>query len=262
MRLVCWTRILAEVAKWVGRSFLLGLVLTLLARPSSAYRPFDGTDAAVIKEGEVEIELQPAGIWREGKASDLIAPATRLNYGISNEWEAVLEGQLQTRLTSSEPSTLTASGAFLKGVLHPGSLQGKEGLSIATEFGVLLPDSRGEAGFGASMAWIVSQRWEWGAVHFNVATGLTRKHNSDLFLSTILEGPLKWKVRPVAEMSFEQEFTQHRTLSGLVGLIWQVRDDLSFDFALRHAVTNHVSVDEVRAGMTFSFPLRVTERWK
>src|SRR5215203_1456559 len=105
MRSVCWTRILTRVAKWVGRSFLLSLVLAVFARPSSAYRPFDGTDAAVIKEGEVEIELQPAGILREAKESDLIAPATRLNYGISNEWEAVLEGQLQTRLTSSEPST-------------------------------------------------------------------------------------------------------------------------------------------------------------
>src|SRR5262245_56098201 len=29
-----------------------------------AYRPFDGTDAAVAKEGEGELELQPAGILR------------------------------------------------------------------------------------------------------------------------------------------------------------------------------------------------------
>jgi hypothetical protein len=48
-----------------------------------------------------------------------------------------------------------------------------------------------------------------------------------------------------------------RTLSGLVGLIWQVRDDLSFDLAVRHAITDGRQIDELRAGLTFSFPVRL-----
>ena len=35
---------------------------------------------------------------------------------------------------------MTDNGVFLKNVLRPGSLQDKSGPSIATEFGLLLPD--------------------------------------------------------------------------------------------------------------------------
>ena len=42
-------------------------------------------------------------------------------------------------------------------------------------------------------------------------------------------------------------------MSGLAGLIWQVREDLSFDVGLRPALTNGRPVDELRAGMTVSF---------
>ena len=47
-----------------------------------------------------------------------------------------------------------------------------------------------------------------------------------------------------------------QTVSGLVGVIWQVRDDLAFDFAVRHASVDGQPVNEVRAGVTFSFPYR------
>jgi len=138
----------------------------------------------------------------------------------------------------------------------PGSLQGKDGPSVATEFGVLLPDSTGDSGAGVSWATIVSQRWDWGTVHFNMETALMRDHHADVFVGTIIEGPSKWKVRPVAEFFYEKEFGQAETVSGLVGLIWQVSDKLSFDTAFRHALTNGHPVNEVRAGLTFAFPLR------
>jgi len=56
---------------------------------------------------------------------------------------------------------------------------------------VLLPDSTGDSGIGASWAGIVSQRWDWGTVHFNVETLLTRDHHADVFVGTIIEGPFK-----------------------------------------------------------------------
>src|SRR6202158_616389 len=185
-----------------------------------AYRPFDGTDAAVAAPGEVEIELQPAGRLREQGATTLIAPATVLNYGLSEGWEAVFEGQGQTPLAPSGPTGLTSAGAFLKHVLQPGSLQDKTGPSVATEFGVLLSDSTGNSGVGASLAGIVSQRWDWGTIHLNAAMALTREHHGDVFLDGIIEGPSKWAVRPVAEVFYENEFGKAETISGLVGLIW------------------------------------------
>ena len=72
----------------------------------------------------------------------------------------------------------------------------------------------------------------------------------------ILEGPSKWTVRPVAEIFYEEEFGQSHTISGLIGAIWQVRDNLSFDVGIRHGLTNDRAFSEVRAGMTFGFPLR------
>jgi hypothetical protein len=227
--------------------------LIALSSPAWAYRPFDGTDAAVAAPGEVEIELQPAGPRRDEAGTSLVAPAVVFNYGLNQEWEAVLEGQGQTPL-SPDPAALTAAGAFLKHVIVPGSLQDKTGPSVATEFGVLLPDSTGNSGIGASLAGIVSQRWDWGTIHLNVETGLTRDHHADLFLSSIIEGPSSWTIRPVAEFFYEKEFGQAETVSALIGAIWHVRDDLSFDVGLRHALRNGRPVDEVRAGLTFSFP--------
>lgn len=132
----------------------------------------------------------------------------------------------------------------------------RPGPSVATEFGVLLPDSTGASGVGASWAGIVSERWDWGTVHFNVEALLTREHRPDVFVGTIIEGPSSWKVRPVAEVFYEKEFGLEETMSGLIGLIWQVNDKLSFDVAYRHALINRQQIDEVRAGLTFAVPLR------
>ena len=231
-------------------SLMAGLV------PAAAYRPFDGTDAAVAEKGTLEIEMQPAGVRKDESGTTLIAPATRFNYGFTDNWEAVLEGQLETPLSPSGPSSLRAAGAFLKGVLREGSLQDKTGPSVATEFGVLLPDSRGDSHkFGASLGGVVSQRWDWGAIHLNGVAELTREQHADLFASVIIEGPSKWTVRPVAEVFYEKEFGTSNTVSGLVGLIWQVREELAIDFGVRHAVTSGHSVNEVRAGLTVGFPL-------
>lgn len=43
------------------------------------------------------------------------------------------------------------------------------------------------------------------------------------------------------------------TQSVLAGAIWQVKDNLSFDAAFRYSRVNGRPVNEIRAGMTFSF---------
>jgi hypothetical protein len=246
----------ASLAVRCANASLILLGVGSCVGPAFAYRPFDGTDAAVAAPGEIEVELQPAGIQHEQGTQTLIAPWTVVNIGLSEGWEAVFEGRGETPLSPLGPTELIDAGAFLKHVVAPGSLQGKDGPSVATEFGVLLPDSTGDSGAGVSWATIVSQRWDWGTVHFNMETALMRDHHADVFVGTIIEGPSKWKVRPVAEFFYEKEFGQAETVSGLVGLIWQVSDKLSFDAAFRHALTNGHPVNEVRAGLTFAFPLR------
>ncbi len=235
----------------------LAVALGLWPGPAFAYRPFDGTDAAVADVGEAEVELQPAGVMRSNGEKTLVAPAVVLNYGFIKDWELVLEGQLETPFSPSGPSNLTGSAALLKHVLRRGSLQDQSGPSIATEFGVLLPDTLGHSGTGASVAAIISQRWDWGTAHLNLAGELTRDQHADVFASAIVEGPAKWTVRPVAEISYEETFGQAHTVAGLIGAIWQVRDNLSFDVAYRHAVSSGGHADEIRAGLTFGFPLRV-----
>jgi hypothetical protein len=217
------------------------------------------TDAAVAKKGEVEVELQPTGALHDQSGTSLIAPSWVINYGLTGDWEAVFEGLGQIPLSPAGPTSLRAAGAFLKHVIVPGSLQGKAGPSVATEFGILLPDSTGQSGVGVSFAGIVSQRWDWGTVHLNVETALTRDHRGDVFLGAIVEGPSTWTVRPVAEIFYENVFGKEEAISGLVGSIYRVSDDLSFDVAVRHALTGAHPVSEIRAGMTFGFPLSFFE---
>ena len=243
-------------ASWLA--VLVGIALW--PEVTLAYRPFDGTDAAVADVGELEIELQPAGARWTNEQKTLIAPATVINYGFAKNWELVLETQLETPLSPSGTSNLTSSGVFLKHVLRPGALQDQPGPSIATEFGVLLPDTVGPSGTGFSVAGIVSQRWDWGTAHLNIQGELTRNQNADVFTSLILEGPSKWTVRPVAEFAYEEEFGHAHTASALIGAIWQVRDTLAFDVAFRRASTNGVHANEVRAGLTFGFSVTALSR--
>jgi hypothetical protein len=221
---------------------------------AQAYRPFNGTDAAVTERGEIEIELGPAEYLRDGSERTLFAPSARFNYGIAPGWEAVIEGDVAHGLSAgTRGASLVGNGASLKGVLREGSLQEKPGPSIATEFGLLLPGIRAEHGTGAGVAGIVSQRWEWVTFHLNGAAAVTRQQHADLFLGVIGEGPHDWPVRPVAELFYERDFGRLETKSGLVGAIWQVHDALAVDVGLRGARVNDHTSGEIRAGLTFSF---------
>jgi hypothetical protein len=239
------TRLIVGIG-WAG-----AVALCVVARPAVAYRPFDGTDAAVADLNQVEIELQPAGRLQTGSQSTLVAPAVVYNYGFAERWEMVLQTEVDS--PPGSPSSFAASGAFLKYVIQPGVLQGQNGISIATEFGPLLPGINNDPGVGFSWAGIVSQRWDWGTAHFNVEANLTREQHGEVFLDVILEGPATWKVRPVVELFYDKAWLETETRSALVGAIWQVRDDLSFDVAYRYGLENGRAVNEIRAGLTFAF---------
>jgi hypothetical protein len=42
-------------------------------------------------------------------------------------------------------------------------------------------------------------------------------------------------------------------VAALVGVIWQAKDHLAFDFAVRQASVNSAPETEIRAGVTFAF---------
>jgi hypothetical protein len=54
-----------QLLKRLTSGSVIALSLTAWSTTASAYRPFDGTDAAVAAPGEIEIELQPAGRLRD-----------------------------------------------------------------------------------------------------------------------------------------------------------------------------------------------------
>ena len=241
---------------------VLGFTATVLlayAGFAAAYRPFDSTDADVAKAGEFELELGPVQRFKEGGKRFADAPAVVANIGLARDRELVLETRREVALDAEpgEPrSALVDNGVFIKQVLRRGALQDEPGPSVATEYGVLLPDQHGQNETGLSIAGIVSQRWDAATVHLNGAVSWTREHEPGVFLGAILEGPYSWRIRPVAEISTDYARGSARVTSGLVGAIWRVRDGLSFDIGLRSAQTAGESIHELRLGLTWAIPFK------
>ena len=245
------------------RRFSTVLLLAMLSTPALAYRPFDSTDAGVAGPGEVELELGPVGGLRAGQDTSRVAPALVANFGLPWKSELVLEGQRQVLLdpAAGEPKTsVVDTGVFVKTVLREGALQGARGPSVAAEYGVLLPEVHGQSGTGASLAGIVSQRWEAGTLHLNAALAYNRDHEPDGFLGAILEGPYAWTLRPVAEIFAEQASGSRRVSSGLVGAIWRARDDLTLDIGLRYAHAGDEPIREIRLGLTWTLSFKKEPR--
>jgi hypothetical protein len=231
---------------------LLLLSVTVVGWPHAAfaYRPFDSTDAAVAEPGEVEIELSPVSFRHDDSGDTWISPQLRFNYGFARNWELVIEGQGE--FAPGTTGVFVENGAFLKTVVREGTLQGQTGASIAIEFGTLLPGINDQSGFGAELAGIIGNRWSWGAIHFTAAATLTRDNRGEMFLGTILEGPKFGAVRPVAEFVYEREFGATETFAALAGLIWEAREGLAFDLAVRQASVDGDPETEIRAGLTFA----------
>jgi len=233
-------------------------IAVALPRPAFAYRPFDSTDAAVAEKGDLELELGPLGFLKTDADRFLVAPAAIFNLGIARDLELVLQGRhfiLLDGMAGESRFRLVDTGLFLKGVLREGSLQERRGPSVALELGPLLPTINGESGIGATATLIVSQHWKPVTLHVNGEVTLTRAGNLDLFGGTILEGPREWPVRPVVEAFVEREFGAAFILSGLAGAIWQLKEGLSLDIALRAARVDTNTAIEVRAGLTWATSL-------
>jgi hypothetical protein len=235
---------------------LTSLIVASWPQAAFAYRPFDSTDPAVADPGELEIEFSPVS-FRRGDAGDTwIASQLKVNYGIAPNWEFVIESQGEHPQFDGLQSVMVDNAVFLKHVVREGTLQEQPGPSIAIEVGALLPGINDESGVGAEVAGIIGGLWSWGAVYVTAAAALNREQKGEMFLGAIIEGPLDWTVRPVAEIVYEREFgTSSEVFAGLLGIIWEAREGLAFDLAVRQAAVDGEPETEIRAGLTFAFSL-------
>ncbi|MES2259509.1 MAG: hypothetical protein V4724_13350 [Pseudomonadota bacterium] len=238
-------------AAW-GAAALLASVWSTSAQ---AYRPFEGTDAAVAEHGLFELEFSPLGYVHLKSSRSLVGPALVANYGFAEDYEVVAEGKLVHQLgqdIDGRRNSLNDSALSIKHVLRHGSLQEDGGgVSIASECGVLLPDTGGDSGTGASCSLIFSQKLAAATVHLNTALSRTREHANGRFLGVIVEGNQE-TLRPVMEIFAERDNHGGHVHSALVGAIWKASETLSFDAGLRRARDNGENLTEVRIGLTWS----------
>src|ERR1700730_16038824 len=136
------------------KRILLCILGCLLAHPAYAYRPFNSTDAAVAKGGEMELECGPLGYVVDADGRFLVVPSAILNVGLTDEWELVIEGRnflLVRPDGAGRRDTLRESALSLKHVLREGTLQERSGPSVGLEVGLVLPGVGVDPGFGASV---------------------------------------------------------------------------------------------------------------
>ncbi len=234
--------------------------LLFAAKSALAYRPFDGTDADIASQGEVEVEVGPAGYLKEGHEHLLVTPRYVLNYGFAPDAELVVDGRglvsLDQPIRAGDGRfTLDDTDVLVKSIVRRGVMQGATGPSVALEAGALLPTVGRETGIGTSTAGIVSLRNGYGTIHLNAAFELTReRHDRDLFTGVILEGPDARRIRPVAELYWERNFSAETRLSLLGGAILRVNDDVALDAALRVGKVDDETAYEARAGVTWVLP--------
>lgn len=233
------------------------LATLAVAAPARAYRPFDQTDADVAETGDFELELGPVGYWHD-QSGGTFTPGFILNYGVVHHVELVFDAHHALLFGGSDlaarrralDTELTA-----KVVVREGCLQGRDGPSVAVEGGAILPTIPAAGDPGLALTAIASQRWTDATVHVDLEGDLTRAGTFAFIGGAIVEGPITWTVRPVAESFVAHEEDVPTTLSGLVGAIWRVSDRLSLDAAGRAARAGDANIYELRAGLTWALAL-------
>jgi hypothetical protein len=238
----------------------VGVAMVLLsAGPVSAYRPFVSTDAAVADLKELEIELGALTLGRTRCESTFTTPSVVGNYGVPERWELVGEFGVQ----EGSGTEITEPGVFLKRVLKEGVLQGKDGVSLAVEAGLLLPSTvKGERGVGFEGTGILSARLAPVTIHLNVG-GRVDRSDARPFATWGLIGelPVTARFRFVSEVNGESSKGRRPNNSALVGFIWQRSSaNISLNAAVRRGISSGAPDWEFTAGLTFGFKLAPSPR--
>ena len=182
-------------------------------------------------------------------------PRTVINYGLFADWEAV--GEFAVREDSSAEVDVIDAALSLKGVVKPGVLQNRPGLSIAVEGSVLLPSTdRDERRPGLEAIGIVSGVLAPFTFHVNGGIGLERSTGDLVGVRGVIgELPLAKGLRLVSEVNGEKPRREDQRSSALLGLIWQPWSSRSlwFDAGVRRGLSRTVPDWQFTMGLTFDF---------
>lgn len=222
-----------------------------------AFRPFDSTDAGVVQPGELEIEWGTLTLEHQSGDTAYILPDLVFNVGVSPRTEII--GEFVVERTPEDQWEVGDAGAFVKTVWSEGVLQGKTGVSLATEAGLLMPGTPADQeGVGVEGIAIASVRFSSLTVHFNAGGGVTRDDADPFALGGIIaEYPLRENLQLVSEINGEVVLGKDQDeASWLVGVIWSpshITGDL--DLGIRRGLTSEASDWSVTVGASLSFQL-------
>jgi hypothetical protein len=235
-------------------NLLLILLLLFPASVAWGYRPFVSTDAAVADVKEIEIELGYFNWQRERQENTFGVPSLVINYGLVPSLELVGEFALEepvhgtVRLADPEVS--------LKGIIRDGFLQGKSGISLAFEAGLLLPSTgKQEKRLGFEALGILSGQLYGLNYHLNLGGGVDRSQSHPFMLwGMIVELPISETIRLVGEINGEAARETSADSSALIGFIWNAPlPNLALDAGIRRGISRTAADWMVTAGLTFSF---------
>lgn len=242
-------------ARW-GIAAVAALAIVAHAGNAEAYRPFEGTAATVNNRGEFGLAMGTGETFDRAGNGFILAPFIQFSFGIlpRTSFNLGVRDSIPVGPMGGRRRVPTVRSALaLKYLFRDGTLQGKTGLSIGGEIDALLPDVNARNWAGGCGTFIVSNRWTWGTIHLNQTAGYTRLHNFDLQTAAILEGPIRWAVRPVGELYFEQEFERVTTTAALVGALWRVTPSFVIDLGLRGIRLDAQSINEGRVAYTTQY---------
>lgn len=224
----------------------------LLSTPALAYRPYDSTDADVVDDDELEIELG----WRRAdfEGGELNSLRAVFNLGLGRDREIVAEGEWERVHPSEGPSESSIGdvGLFLKQIHRRGSLQGDSGVSIASECGALIPTQHEEAGVGAECLLIASHVNSAVAIHINAGLAYETDHRWARSLGLIVERSGDYRLKPGIELMHERSEGDRSEMAMLVGVTWTVEENCALDVAFRQQLHPSSDLHELRLGLTWT----------
>ncbi len=227
----------------------------LMPSNSFAYRPFVSTDASVAQKDKFELELGVFQLRHQDKENELVVPSARINYGVIKNWELVGESEIQIYKEGEGRNFEVKDPAVsLKGILHEGILQGKDGPSLSIELSALVPSTvKGERNTGVSGVGILAYKFSNLVYHINAGMELDRSGvGPNAIWGVILEYPFEGEFRVVGEINGVVKNEGLPETSGLVGFIWKI-NGIDLDFGARKGFSDVASDWELTSGMTLYF---------
>jgi hypothetical protein len=210
---------------------------------------------------EMEIELGYFNLEHAEEENTFILPQLVLNYGVARNLEIV--GEFEVEKPPDRDIELIGPALSLKVILKKGTLQEKNGVSIAIETSLLLPSTvQDERRFGFEAVGIFSKKLSPFTFHINIGGGVDRAETNPFAIwGVIAELPINSRFRLVGEVNGESVREEAADSSGLLGLIWESPwPNIFLDGGIRRRISGEVPNWMFTMGLTFAFTLPPSAR--